>query len=387
MTAPASAAAGATPAARSDGRAGEADGQLRVLVDVNHPAQVHLFRHAMAELRRRGHETFVTSREKEVTVDLLDAYGIEHVPLTSRGSSTLGLALELLRRERRLLGVAREFRPHVLLGRLGPAPAHVAALVGARFVAVDDTHIDSWPVRRAYHSLTLPFVDTVCAPPSLDLPVDGARRRPLDFQELAYLHPRYFEPDPSVLTSHGVDPAEPYFVVRLAGWDAYHDVGHRGLSPAAAADLVSLLEAHGTVYVSAERSVPPALAGRELPTPPEHVHQVLYHADLYVGDSGTMSTEAAMLGTPAVRTNSMVGNDENVFRELERRYGLLRSFADEERAIEAVEALLDDDVEREEWRRRRARLVEEQPDVTERIVEAVLEAGPRATRRGLGRPA
>ena len=41
---------------------------LRVLCDVAHPAQVHLFRNALAELQDRGHETFVTSREKEVTV-------------------------------------------------------------------------------------------------------------------------------------------------------------------------------------------------------------------------------------------------------------------------------------------------------------------------------
>lgn len=362
------------------GRASPAnDGGTRVLVDVGHPAQVHLFRHVIGELQRRGHVTFVASREKEVTVDLLDAYGIRHRSLTTRGTSTIGLVWELLQREVRLLSLARRFQPDVVLGRLGPAAAHVSKLVGARYVAVDDTYVSAGPTRMAYHAATLPFVDTVCAPPTFDLPVRPEKRRALDFQELAYLHPRYFEPDPTVLAAHGFDPSRPYSVIRLAGWDAFHDVGYRGLSPGATRELVSLLDDHGTVYVSAEDELPRELAAHRLPTPPEHIHQVLYHADLYVGDSGTMSTEAAMLGTPAIRTNTMVGDDENVFVELERRYGLLRSFDDEARALEAVRELLRGGIDRERYRQARARLVREKPDVTERIVEVVLEGNEGAS--------
>lgn len=348
---------------------------IRVLFDVGHPAQVHLFRHARQVLERHGHETFVASRAKEVTVDLLDAYGIDHTPLTRRGESFPGLVWELCLREKRLLSLAREFDPDVVVSRLSPAAAHVSAVVGCRNVVVSDTHVDSRLTRLVDHRLTLPFVDTVCAPDSFDLPVSAERRRSLDFQELAYLHPQYFQPDPTGLSAAGIDTAEPYFVVRLAGWDAYHDVGHRGLSPDGTRELVDFLERHGAVYLSAETTLPPDLAPYRLTTPPERVHDVLYYADLYVGDSGTMSTEAALLGTPAVRTNTMVGEgDENVFRELERRYGLLSSFRDENRAIEEVERLVRDGIDETIWQARRDRLVEEQPNVTERMVDVILES-------------
>jgi predicted glycosyltransferase len=347
---------------------------LRVLCDVGHPAQVHLFRNALGELDRRGHETFVTSRRKEVTLELLDAYGIPHVPLTTRGDSFAALIGELLVRELRLFKVARRFDPDVILSRLGPVPAHVSALVGARNVVVSDTHIDSTPMRLLYHRATLPFVDTVCAPPDLELPVADAKRRPLAFQELAYLHPRYFQPDRSVLARHGIDAEDPFFLIRVAGWDAYHDVGHQGLSPDTIRDLVDLLSEHGRVFISAERDLPTDLEAHRLPTPPDAVHHVLYYADLYVGDSGTMSTEAALLGTPAIRTNTMVGpDDERIFRALEHRYGLLRSFPDEREALATVRQLLSDGLDPSVWRRRRARLLEDQPDVTERIVETILE--------------
>jgi predicted glycosyltransferase len=355
-----------SPSATTDG--------IRVLFDIGHPAQVHLFRNARQVLERRGHETFVASRVKEVTVELLEAYGIEHAPLTRRGESFPGLLWELCLREKRLLSLARRFEPDVIVSRLSPAAAHVSAIVGCRNVVVSDTQIDSRLMRLLNYRLTLPFVDTVCAPASFDLPVSPEKRRSLDFQELAYLHPQYFQPDPLALSEAGIDSAAPYFVVRLAGWDAYHDVGHRGLSPEGTRELVAFLEQHGTVYLSSEGDLPRDLEAYRLSTPPERIHDVLYYADLYVGDSGTMSTEAALLGTPAVRTNTMVGDDdENVFRELERRYELLSSFKSEDRAIEEVKRLVRGGIDETGWHERRDRLVDEQPNVTERMVDVILE--------------
>lgn len=81
-----------------------------------------------------------------------------------------------------------------------------------------------------------------------------------------------------------------------------------------------------------------------------------------------------MLGTPAIRTNTMVSeDDEHVFRSLEHEYGLLRSFRDEDDAIRAVEDLLAAGIDRIDYRRRRDRLVADHPDVTERLVETILE--------------
>jgi predicted glycosyltransferase len=347
---------------------------MRVLFDVGHPAQVHLFRNAIAELEARGHDAFVTAREKEDTIALLEAYGIPHVSLSARGGSIPGLAIELLTREVRLYSVARKYQPDVIVGRLGPAPAHVSRLVGCRNVAVSDTYVDKG-IRRLYNGITLPFVDTICVPASFDLSIPEDKRRSVDFQELAYLHPQYFEPDPGVLTAHGIDPDGFFAVIRVAGWDAYHDVGDSGLSLDAVRHLVDIFSGAGEVFVSAEGDIPADLTGYELPTDPEDIHHVLYYADCYVGDSGTMSTEAAMLGTPAIRTNTMVGTgDENVFRALENRYGLLRSYADEDDAIRAVERLLAEGIDRNDWDDRRRRFLEDQPNVTEQIVETILES-------------
>lgn len=352
-------------------------GGLRVLFDVGHPAQVHLFRNTITTLQDRGHETFVTSREKEDTIGLLDAYGIDHRSLSTRGESLPELIGELFMREIRMYRVAKQFQPDVIVSRLGPVPAHVAALVGSRYVAVSDTHIDQALLRRVYQGITFPFVDTICVPESFHLPIDGEKRRSLDFQELAYLHPNYFEPDRDTLETYGIDPDDPFFVIRLAGWDAYHDVGYTGISPTMLDQLVDMLSEYGSVFISSENELPARFAAYRLRVRPEDIHHVLYFADLYVGDSGTMSSEAAMLGTPSIRTNTMVGDDdENVFRELEDRYDLLRSYADENEAFRAIEQMLDYGFDRVDWRERRERLLAEQPDVTSRIVDVILESAP-----------
>lgn len=348
--------------------------QPTVLFDINHPAHVHLFRYVIEELQRRDVEIVVTSRLKDVTVELLDDIGIEHIPLTKHGSSTASLLGELIKREVRLFRVARRLQPDLMVGRLHPTTSHVSQMVGAKNICITDTQMSSSLLRWAYRVTTQPFIDLVCAPPSFDMPVPDAKRRPLDFQELAYLHPRYFDPNPNVLRKAGVDLNTPYYVIRLVGWSAHHDIGHRGLSESAVQDLVSYLSDYGDVYISAETGLPDDLAHHKIPLKPSKIHDLLYFADLFVGDSGTMSTEAAILGTPSIRASSLVGKaEENVFRELEQRYGLLRSFHDEKDAIAEVKQSIPSSIDRNVWRKNRQRLVEDKPDVTKCLVDTIYE--------------
>ncbi|WP_332897110.1 DUF354 domain-containing protein [Haladaptatus sp. CMSO5] len=353
---------------------------MKVLFDVNHPAHVHLFKHAIWELEANGVEVLVTSRHKEMTTELLDAYGIEHVPLSGRRPGTLGLFAEWAIREARMLNVARKFKPDVVVGRLNPPLVHVSKLLGARNVIVMDTEIKSATIDRIYSVITHPFIDVYCTPPSIEPPTDRIDHHLMDFQELAYLHPNYFTPDPSVLERYGVNPEDTYFVLRFAGWDAFHDVGFSGISPETKRELVEYLSAHGKVYITSEGDLPEEFAEYALPLPSHLVHHLLAFADLYVGDSGTMSSEAAILGTPAIRASSMVSHDtESIFYELEHEYGLMFAYADEQAALDKAKELVESPATADEWREKRERLLAEKGDVTTQLVDIIWEAG-RAVR-------
>jgi hypothetical protein len=80
-----------------------------------------------------------------------------------------------------------------------------------------------------------------------------------------------------------------------------------------------------------------------VPTPPERFHHVLAAADLVVGDSQTVCSEAGVIGTPSLRFNTWVGRHPYQV-ELEERWGLTRAFGlDDE---EGFLAALDDTVAR-----------------------------------------
>ncbi|WP_254862688.1 DUF354 domain-containing protein [Halovivax gelatinilyticus] len=343
---------------------------MKVVVTIQHPAHVHFYRHAIDELREDGHDVFVFARENDLAVPLLEAYDIEHEVLAGPQQSLLGLVRVQATYEYRLFRRARRIEPDVMTAIGGVAVSHVAPLVGARSVVfVDNEGVTS-------HRLVAPFADVIATPSNFRDDFGDGHVRYESFHELAYLHSDRFEPSPDRLRAYGVEPTEPYYFCRFRTWDALHDVGEAGLSRKGKRELVSTFDEKGTVYISSSDPLPADLSGYRSPVPPTAVHDLLYHANGYAGDSGTMATEAALLGTPAVRIQSFATDaesDMSNFVVLEREFDLLRSTADEDRAIELVEAMLADPSTPARWKRRRERVMAEKRDGTDVLVELLTE--------------
>lgn len=336
---------------------------MEVCISIQHPAHVHFFKHAVRELRERGHGVHVYALDTDVTVELLAAAGIEHTVLSTRthGGS---VPLSQLSYECRLLWAARRHDPDVVTAIGGVAASHVATLLGARSVVFTDTEHATLSNRLAF-----PFADTICTPVCYRDDAGAKQYTYRGTHELAYLHPDRFSPSRDALADLGVDPDEPYVVLRLIRWDAMHNAGGEGFADPAA--VVERLEATGArVYVTSEQELPEALESHRLNVPPHMMHDVLAFADAFVGESGTMTAESAVLGTPAVYAHE---NDTGLTDEL-ARYGLVFPFHGPDRheaAVErAVELLGGDDCD---WTARRRRFLDDHRDTTEVIVERVLE--------------
>ena len=91
----------------------------------------------------------------------------------------------------------------------------------------------------------------------------------------------------------------------------------------------------------------------------------MYYAMMFIGDSQTMTSEAAILGTPAIKCNSFAGRLA-VPNELEEKYGLCYAFLpeDEEKFHAKIEELLSMPDLKAEWVRRRERFLADKIDVT-----------------------
>ncbi|WP_018258976.1 DUF354 domain-containing protein [Halomicrobium katesii] len=342
--------------------------RLRVLITIQHPAHVHFYRPVIEELTADGHEVRVCTREKDVATELLTAFDIEHSVLAGSGQSTLERIGVQALYELRLLAAARRFRPDVVTAIGGVAAAHVATALGARSVVLTDSEPAALTNRLAF-----PFADVVCTPAWYDGEIDARHVRYEGLHELAYLHPDRFEPDREVVRAAGVDPSADYSLVRFVSWGAQHDVGEGGLSRAGKEAIVETLAEAGEVYITSEEPLDAPLDQYRLPVAPADLHHLLAFAQLYVGDSQTMATEAALLGTPAVRCNSFAGGDDMAnFRRL-AEYGLVFSTDDEAEAHDRIETLLADDDG--DWDRRRGEFVAETIDVASFVRDVLVAVG------------
>jgi uncharacterized protein len=335
---------------------------MRILIDILHPAHVHFFRNFYKEMAGRGHELCITVRDKDRSVELLREYELPHMKISTQHRGG-GLAVEMVQRTRRLLKVMREFRPDVLTGVMGPSIAVAGRLRRVPAVVFYDTEF-----AKQTNWFVYPLAYSVCTPDCYQGGVRGRNVRYPGYHELAYLHPNRFQPDPSRLAEFGLDPDEPYALLRFVSWEAVHDRGERGLSLAQKQNLIDVLQSRGMrVQISSEAPLPRSLAGMAVKGPVGQIHHLLAHAQLCAGESATMASEAAVLGVPAV---FIATTSRGYIDDEQRRYGLVRHFTDDQydHAVAEIERLCSDGP-RQFGQAARQRLLSEKIDVTGWMVD------------------
>lgn len=336
---------------------------MRVLVDILHPAHVHFFRNLRDELLAAGHDVVVTARDKDLTLTLLDRYGIPADVLSAQRTGRIGLARELLTRVRRLRKIVRATEPDVLIGIMGPAIAPVGRLTRTPSLVFYDTEHATQTNRWVY-----PMATRVITPECYDAPLRANQVTYPGYHELAYLHPDRFTPDPGALQRAGIEPGTPFGIVRFVSLVASHDIGATGIDEEAGRALISHLETRGEVLISSERPLPPDLEARRIASPPEDAHSLMAYAQIVVGESATMCSEAAVLGTPGIHISNLpLGYvlDQQDRYEL-TRYFRLEELADVPAAIDAMLA-----VDPEVWQSRRSNLLDQTIDPTRWMLDFI----------------
>lgn len=347
---------------------------MKILIDINHPAHVHFFRHPLRLLRERGHDLMVTSREKEMAVHLLEELGIRNELLSSLGKGgVLSLARELLQRDFRLYRVVRDFRPDVMAGIGGTFIAHVGFLTGVPSLVFYDTENAT-----LQNGITYPLASCVFAPRCYEAWLPRSRHvRYAGYHELSYLRPPYFTADRAIAQAGGLAVSGDTFVLRLVSWKANHDVAERGWSEELLRAVLAILAAQGRVLVSSEAPLPSDLEQYRYPGSPAQVHHVMAFCRLLVGESATMASECAVLGVPAIYA---AHTGRGYTNEQERRYGLVmnvRTLATES-LLAAIERMLV--LPPAHWAAQRERLLADTIDVAAYVTE-VIETFPEPLRR------
>ncbi len=346
---------------------------MRVLIFVNTPAHAHTYSNAISRLSERGHDVLVLAREYGCTTDLLDFFGITYRVYGSHETtaySRLEFARELGGQLTEIALEARRFQPDVLFGR-GPYAAFSGTITSAKTVLILDDEPGDFN-----HTVSQPFADAIITPhvTRRDL---GSNHYTFDgFKECAYLHPEVYEPIPDIRDRLGVEDDERYAIVRFNAFDALHDVGAEGFSSAQRTDLLTSLSEEATVFVSDEAGTMDLrqLPAREYDLHPALIHDAIREAHLLAADTGTIVTEAGLLGTPAIRYGGTEDREFGEFAALENA-GLIEDCDRYEPVKSRALEFLRDESARTRRRERRDAYVGELVNLTELIVDVAEARG------------
>lgn len=305
---------------------------MKIQIDIGHPAHVHYFRNFISEMQKNGHSFLITARDKEVAHDLLNKYNI---PFINRGKGGSGLFAKLYYMPKAvyfLIQKSRKFKPDLFLSFASPYAAQASFLLRKPHIAITDT--EHARVERFFY---IPFTTTVITPDSFIGSLGRKQLRVPAFVEFLYLHRRRFNARAEIRKDLGVGSDQKLVLLRFISWNASHDIGQHGIPDSEKRLLVSRFNELGyTVCISAEGELLPDLEPYRLKLPSNRIHDVIATSDLFIGESGTMATEACLLGTPAFFVNSL---DAGVFREEVQR-GLLWHFQSGEDVTEKIISIL-----------------------------------------------
>lgn len=331
---------------------------MRILIGIGHPKQVHFWRNIINNLVKDGHEVRIAAWDKDLTLYLLNAYGFKYDIIGQNYKGLIKKAYGLFASDIKLLKIIQEFKPDLLLSGV-PYLAHLSKLVGKPHVGFTDTEhaaLTNW--------LSFPFSDIICTPSCYKGKINPKKHITYNgYEELAYLHPDYFKPDPSVLDELELSKDDEFIILRFVSWNASHDIRQRGINLEMKRKYNAILEQYGRVFISSESKIEEEFEKYKLKISPEKLHSLLSYAHICMGESGAMATEAGIIGTPSVYISSLVGTMGN-FDELEKKYGLVYSFNNSEEALTKLLELLEDRNIKNKWQSKREKLLHEKIDVT-----------------------
>ena len=154
-------------------------------------------------------------------------------------------------------------------------------------------------------------------------------------------------------------------MVRFNAFKAHHDINAHGLALKSKRHLIEFLRAKGKIFITTEKDIEPEFKPFLLKTLTLKIHSILYYATMLVGDSQTMTSESAVLGTPALKCNSFAGR-LSVPNELEKKYQLCFAYSPEQfdRLLGKAKELLLMPHLKEKFQKRRQQMLADKIDVT-----------------------
>ncbi|KAB1198210.1 MULTISPECIES: DUF354 domain-containing protein [Haloferax] len=341
---------------------------MDVLFGIGHPAHVHFYKNAISKLKNKGYDVHAITKRKPLAIELLERYSIDYT-IAGRNKiqnkSLLKTGLAFISFEIDVLNEVRKHNPSIVTGVGSIALSHASSAFNCKSLIFTDTEN-----AKLANTIAFPFSDYIYTPECFEENIGRKQFCYPGYHELAYLHPNWFEPDPTVLDEAGVDPDERFVILRLVSWDAIHDIGDGGFEDVQ--DVISKIEDTDTrVLITSEESLPDELEPYQISIEPHRIHHLMNFASLFIGESATMATESAVLGTPSIFVST---SQRGYTNELEDKYRLVFNFSEKRRQRNAINKAISilENYDRRIWEERRDEMLGEKIDTTGFLLSQIM---------------
>lgn len=333
---------------------------MNILFDIGHPAHVHLFRNFIDYLKKNNHNVIIATRKKDITEKLLDHYNLEYHSLSSPRKSLLGMFIEMIERDYKILKLHRRYSFDYAFG----TSISIGILSLFSNVKSFNFNEDDDDVVPLYALIAYPLTTKIIN--SKIIRMKGYKKKRIyhnSYHKLAYLHPNNFSADLSVLNKYNLKPFD-YVIVRKSALLAHHDKNAKGLDDYIWVKIFEIFENYKIIssfenYINHQIDI-------------YDMHNVLAFSKMMITDSLSMAVEAAVLGVPTVALNSF-SDRSSVLKELEERYHLLYSYKagdkkEEGRMVNKINVLLNIRDLHEVWHKKRKNMLNEKEDLNKWII-------------------
>lgn len=334
---------------------------MKIIIDVGHPGDFHVFKNLAHLLIKEGVDVLFTTREKEFEIELIRAEGFKYKSFGKKYKGRLGKLWGMVVFDTMMLLTALRFKPDLFISHGSIYASHAAFWLRKKHMALEDTG------NMEQILLYRPFADVILTPNVLPQDLGSKQIRYEGYHEIAYLHPDFFEPNPSVYQWLGLKDGEKYAIVRFVSWNASHDVGHAGLSDQDKLKLVKKLSKQMRVFITSEADLPTSLQSYRIKIAPERLHDALHYASIVVSEGATVASEAGVLGTPSIYINTIPIS----YCQDQEKYGLVYNTSVSKEVFALVDKILKQD--REVFRKKRRQLLKEKINVTKYFFKFIAE--------------
>ena len=338
---------------------------MNVVFFINTPAQVHLYKNIIKIMINKGHQIKIMARDYGETLIILREYGLKYFvyskPTSNNVFNILMIPLEILR----AFTYLKKFSPNIIIGG-GISDIYTAFLLHIPCIGFSDGE----PSTSIYYAIqlkaSLPLIDVIITPQCYLGDLGKKQLRINSYKELAYLHPKYFQPDKSIFKYLGITEQEKYIILRFSAFNSLNDSVSTGFSNEDKINLVKYLEQYATVFISAEGVIPSSITKNSMKIPKSQIHHALFFADLVVTDTGTITTESACLGIPTVVMLPNIRRYGN-FVELEDKYNLIFCCTNSLSVFNKISPLVNTN-SKNLWRKKRDILLNDKINITTYLV-------------------